>query len=127
MRKFAIVCAAGCALVGLQLLLGTGAHGALIDEDVKKAIDKIAGLIKAGDDAGAKKEAAALAKKVEELNDVMHGFKKRNVKKGIKGLGYGPKPGEFIPDGIEGKIQDIARDGITPAALKKEVAHLEEA
>jgi len=122
MRKFAFVCAAGCTLLALQLLLGTDASGAPIDKDVKEALDKIAGLIEKGDDAAAKKEAAALGKKIEELNDVMHAFKPRvpAKKKGIAGIGVGSKPGVVTPDGIEQKLVDIGRNGIAVNDLKRE-------
>src|SRR5262249_47809543 len=46
--------------------------------------------------------------------------KPRNVTKGPKGLGVGHKKGVVTPDGIELKLNAIARDGITPGELKKE-------
>jgi hypothetical protein len=130
MRKPVTVCAAGCLLLAAYLLLSpapTQASRAPIDDKVKDALDKIAKSLETGDEAGGKKQAAALAKKLDELNDVMHGFKPRNAKKGVKGIGVGAKPGVVSPDGIEQKVNAIARDGITATELKKEGAAIAEA
>ena len=64
MRKFAILCAGACGLLALFLVLGP-AHGAFIDENVKKSILKMAAALEKGDAAAAKSEAAAIMKKVE--------------------------------------------------------------
>ena len=121
MKKFAIVCGSCCVLLSLYLLFGAGISAA-IDPKVKTAINKIAEALEKGDNATATKEAATLAKNTEELNDVMHAFKPRTTKKkgGVTGLGVGPKAGVVTPDGIELKINAMARDGITSGSLKKE-------
>jgi hypothetical protein len=79
-------------------------------------------LIKKGDDAAAKKMAAALAKGIgeDELGDLMHMFKPR-IKGGL-GVGEvkGPNPAK---DGIEVMIRDYARD--VPGNVGKQAANLE--
>jgi hypothetical protein len=83
---------------------------------------KIAALIKKGDKEGAKAAAESLAKKVEEMEELMEVFKPR--KKG--GIGVGDKPGAITPDGIEQKLLALGRDAPSPTALGKEAAALEE-
>jgi len=120
MKKFATVCGISCVLMSLCLLLGPNTSRAAIEDNVKEALDKIADALEKGDNATAKKEATALAKKIDELNDVMHAFKPRNAKKGVKGIGWGSKKGVVTPDAIEQKLVAIGRDGIAAGDLKKE-------
>lgn len=79
-----------------------------------KQVLKIAAAFKASKDDGMK-EAAAMSKKLDSLEAVMHAFKTR--KKG--GFGVGDTPGAITPDGIELYINMLQRDGITPTALEK--------
>src|SRR5207247_5151892 len=51
-----------------------------------------------------------------DVETVMSAFKLRSK----KGIGVGTKPGVSVPDGIELKINAIARDGVNAAALKRE-------
>src|SRR5215204_6462390 len=115
MRRIAVMLSVGVSLLAGLVAL-PGRSGAGVEPKTKEALLKIAAAIEKGSDADATKDAKALAKSIEELNDVMHGFKLRTK----KGLGVGSKPGVALPDGIELKLNAIGRDGITPAQLKKE-------
>jgi hypothetical protein len=91
--------AAVAAILGLVYVAGPGAAQPGADD-----ITKIAAAIKSGDKEGAKKLAAAYAKKAETVEEAMDLFKRKD-KDGI-GFGAGPKE----TDGIEAKIRDVARD-----------------
>jgi hypothetical protein len=108
------------ALGGVVLLADRGGAGE--PNKYKASVLKIADAFKKGDKAGAEKEAAALAKKVDSLDELMELFKKRDK----NGLGVGPKPGVVTPDGIEIKLVTMGRDAPTATALKKEAEALEE-
>jgi hypothetical protein len=116
-----------CLSVGITLLslsLGiylVGQAWAGENKEVTDAVLKIAASIKKGDSAGAKTQAAALAKKIEALEEVMDALKPR--KKGGVGVG---KVGQVTPDGIELKLITLGRDAPTPAVLGKEAEALEE-
>ena len=123
MKKHMVVGSAGIALLALAgwvYLAGTGTAGQAAG--LKDGVLKIADAIKKSDQAGADKQAAALAKKIEDLADLMELFKKRD--KG--GIGVGSKTGVAVPDGIELKLVGMGRDSLSPAALKKEAEALEE-
>src|SRR6266498_2965556 len=103
MSRFAVL--SGTVLGLLALTLGaTGGEQKSFDPKIKAALDKIAQAFEKGDQDSAKAQAKALAKKIEELNDVMHAFKPRTGKGKIKGVGVGSKPGVVEPDGIELKL-----------------------
>ena len=124
MRAFAVAWATGIGLLAVAFFLSAGRSRADIDKDVHKALSKIADALQKGDKATATKEAQALArKKVGELEELMNSFRPRRR----KGLGVGSKPGVVVPDGIEQKLNGIARNGITPQELQKEGAALAEA
>jgi hypothetical protein len=108
------------AVGGWVLVSGDGS--AAQDAALKDGVLKIAGAVKAGDGAGADKQAAALAKKVEDLGDLMDLFKPRD--KG--GIGVGSKAGVVVPDGIEKKLISMERDAPSGSTLKKEAEALEE-
>jgi hypothetical protein len=124
MSKHMHVTSAGCVLLALGgWVLVTGQGGAALQvKDLKEGVLKIADTIKKGDTAGADAQAGALAKKVEDLADVMEFFKKRD--KG--GIGVGSKAGVVVPDGIEMKLVGMGRDAPSVATLKKEASALEE-
>jgi hypothetical protein len=86
------------------------------DAESNDAVNAIADLLEKNEADAAKKAAAELAKKAPDVETVMHGFKTRK----LKGIGVGNEPGVVTPDGIELKINALARDGITAAAIKKE-------
>ena len=94
--------------VGLCLLVAPGGRAGE-GTPIGKAIDKIAELPRKGDAAGAKKEAEAVAKKLEEIHEAMDMFKPRKK----DGIGVGDKPGAIVPDGIE---QMLLKIGATPPA-----------
>lgn len=73
--------------------------------DAQKAILDIAKKLEDGKDV--KTDVAALRKKIEELEPIMHNYKPK-AKKGIH------------PEGIEAKIQKLAGKGISAETLKKE-------
>ena len=84
------------------------------------SIKKIAAALKKGDKTEAKKLAAAAAKKVDDIEALMHMFKPRS--KG--GLGIGDKAGgNPAKDGIEVTLRDLGRDA--PANVGKQAEALE--
>src|SRR5262245_28856585 len=124
MRRFACAWAAALGLLAVAFFGSAGRSRAGIDKkEMDAALAEIAAAIQKGDSATAETKARALAKKVEELDDLMHSFKPRNK----KGLGVGSKAGVVTPDGIEQKLEDVAKDGITDAQLSKEGTALHEA
>lgn len=113
------------SLAALILVSGTGLAGD--DEKAQQAqILKIAAALKTNKEDG-QKMAAAMAKtqkydSLASLEPIMHGFKVR--KKG--GFGVGKTPGAVTPDGIELKINELQRDGVTATALAKQAEAIEE-
>jgi len=102
-------------LVAAGIFISTGSSRADIEPANAAALAKIAEALEKGDADKAKQMATALAKKLDELNDVMHGFKPRP-----KGVGVGTKAGVVVPDGLELKFNAIGRDGITAKELERE-------
>jgi soluble cytochrome b562 len=122
MKRFTIVWAAAAGLVAAGFFLSSGSSRADVDKEMYDELSKIAKALQDGDKAKAAQLAKAYSKKVEELGDVMHGFKPRKS----KGLGWGTKPGLVDPDGIEKKLDDIDQNGLTDADMKKGAAAFEE-
>lgn len=114
---------AGVTIVAMAALISmSGRSYAGGEKDLKAAVTKIAALIKKGDNEGAKKLAAASAKHIEDMADLMHMFRPRN--KG--GMGAGPTPlTNPALDGIEVKLRELGRDA-PPASVAKQAASLEE-
>ena len=81
-------------------------------------VNKIADMLEKKDTAGAEKAAQALAKKVEDIVEVMDLFKPRS--KG--GIGVGAKAGAVVPDGIEQFLLKIGRDTPTAKEMKDTAA-----
>ena len=123
MRRFACAWAAALGLLAVAFFGSAGRSRADIDKAMHAALSEIAEAIQKGDGATAATKAKALAAKVEDLDDLMHSFKPRNK----KGLGVGLKAGVVTPDGIEQKLEEIAKDGITDQQLAKEGKALNEA
>jgi cytochrome c556 len=120
LARAGVAAAAALALGGVLLMGGRGAAG---DDDGKahrEAVDKIADAYEKGKGDEAAKLAEALAKKHEDVHEIMDLFKKR--KKGE--FGVGDKPGAIIPDGIELKLLALGRDAPTAAQAEKEAAAL---
>jgi hypothetical protein len=103
---------AGISLLSTALALA--ADKTVLDDEMNAAINALADKLEKGDTAAAKKAAKEMIK--EDLEDVMHTLKLRKQ----KGIGVGKNKDEIQPDGIELKINAIARDGITVALLNKE-------
>jgi hypothetical protein len=124
MSKQACVMSAEVAVLALGSLVFLAEHGNAGDNQaLKDSVLKIANTYKKGDKAGAEKQAAALAKKLDGLDELMDLFKKRD--KG--GYGVGSKPGVVqVGDGIEIKLMTMGRDAPTGATLKKEGDAIEE-
>lgn len=108
-------------IVGLGLALIIGVHGsakpAAEDEayaDIKKQADLVGK--KNWDDLA--KDGKALAKKHEDMLDIMNAFKLRKGK--IAGIGVGDTPEAIQPDGIEAKIINISKKPMNPTTLEKE-------
>lgn len=123
MRRFAVAWATVAGLLSAGFFLTPSSGRADIDKNLHAGLTKIAEALQKGDTAAADAEAKVVAKKIEDLDDLMHSFKPRNK----KGLGVGSTAGVVTPDGIEQKLNAIARDGITPAQLQKEGKALSEA
>lgn len=116
-----------CVMVGLGLVaLGAGFFVAGLgragdDKVAKDGILKIADAIAKGEDGAA--AAKALAKKLEEIDEVMNLMRPRKGAKG--GLGVGDKAGAIQPDGIELKLVQMGRDAPSQAAADKQAKALE--
>lgn len=122
MKRQAHVVLAGVGILALGgglLLAGLGWAGD--DDTAKKGILKIAVALAKGDSAAAAADAKALAKKIEEIDEVMNLLRPRNK----KGLGVGDKAGAIVPDGIELKLVQMGRDAPSQQAANKEAAALE--
>lgn len=115
MKKAPVWMAAAFVAAAGALLL-TSPSGAGDNKDLQDSIDKIAGTLKKGDKEGAKKQAEALGKKLEEIAEAMDFLKPR--KKG--GFGVGEKPGAIMPDGIEQMLIKIGRDAPAKGTLNKD-------
>jgi hypothetical protein len=113
MKKIQVLWAAGVGLLTITLLAAN--LWAAADSETNAAVNAIADLLQKNDAAAAKKAAKELAAKAE-TDAVMDAFYLRSK----KGIGVGPKANVFVPDGIELKINAIARDGITADKLKTE-------
>ncbi len=113
---------AGAAMVALGIslyLTSPGSAGG--DKAIRTQILKIAAALETGDAASAKSLAAALAKNVEDIGDVMNLFKLRTK----KGLVVGTKPGAIQPDGIELQLNKMGRDEPSQGAADKGAEALE--
>jgi hypothetical protein len=80
-------------------------------------IQRLANLVANRDDAALQREAEAVAKKYKERRPLMHLFTKRAEKGG--GLGVGKQIGAIVPDGIEAKIQSLAKKSPSTAELEE--------
>ncbi len=112
---------AGLGLLALGLLFTLAGQGTSGEEKIKTSVLKIAAAIEKGNSKVAVDEAQALAKSVEDIEDVMAVFKLREK----NGLGVGTKPNAIIPDGIELKLIGMGRDAPGQATVNKEAEALE--
>jgi hypothetical protein len=109
-------------VLSLGLFLHLAGDGSAGDPEIKSGIVKIAGLIEKGDNSAATAQAKALAKKVEDIDDVMGVFKPRTK----KGVGVGKKPGAIQPDGIELQLNKISRDAPSQISANKDAEGFEQ-
>lgn len=116
MRKLIVL---SLVAVGLWAVGVTASPSRALDAESNAIVNGIADMLEKGDAAGAKKAAADAAKKAD-LEAIMGTMKTRTK----KGIGVGTKAGTIMPDGIEMKINAIARDGITAPNAKKEAEAL---
>ncbi len=96
-------------LLGLAVVGATGADKGDVDkeavESARKIVLKVTDLEAKGDTDAAKKEAAAQAKKIDDVKYAMTTLALRRE----YGLGMGPKAGAITPDGIEAKLISISK------------------
>ena len=104
--KLGILAFSVIAAAGLVLVVGSTAYG---DPDAAE-IKKIAEMLKKGDQASAKKAAAAYAKKHNDIDDLMTAFKAAK-KKGLGVVG--------TDAGIEQTLTKIGRDAPPAAVVEK--------
>jgi hypothetical protein len=107
-----VVLACGWLLVG-------GRGLAQQDKGPKAVIQKIADALESGDKAAATAQAKALAKDVEDFEDVMGLFQLRKKDKKVGGIGIGKEAGIIMPDGIEKQVMALSQTGITAGDLDK--------
>jgi hypothetical protein len=82
--------------------------------DIRRLADRVA----KKNDAALKAEGEALAKKYQNLGQLMSLFKKRTPQEG--GLGVGKEAGAIHPDGIEAKIKALAQKAPSTAELEEQ-------
>jgi hypothetical protein len=99
------------ALVVWSLALVSRGTAADEEKEVRDSVEKLADAFAKKDTATAKTQGDAIAKKIEEVAEVMDLLKPR----GDGGLGVGPKPGAITPDGIEKKLIEMGKKPVTPA------------
>jgi hypothetical protein len=113
MNRLTALWVAGVGLLTVAFVVGQ--IQAAMDGEANEGINKVADLLEKGDTAAATKLAHTVAEK-NELDIIMSAFALRKK----KGIGIGPTANAITPDGVELKIEALARDGISPDALKKE-------
>ncbi|HMC66825.1 MAG TPA: cytochrome c [Gemmataceae bacterium] len=107
--------------LGVWFLAAVGSNAA-DDGDVRGSVRKLATALEKKD-ADAKKQAAAIAEKIEGIEEVMNMMSPRRGNKG--GEGVGNEPNKIRPDGIEAKIMALAKKPLTNKELEAEAAALE--
>jgi hypothetical protein len=125
MRLYArVLAASGVVLaLGVCLVYVVGSGSAADEKDKKEVTDavlKLAEAVEKGDKEAIKKQTEDLAKSAP-LGSVMDLLKLRTK----DGLGVGATPGAITPDGIEAKIQALAKKPLTAAELAKQGPDLE--
>jgi len=120
MRTHKVLTAVAAVLaLGLVFLAGGQAAD---DKGPREDVDKLAD-VAGKDPAELHKKAEEYAKNLDSLEDVMNLMKKR-MKDGTGGVGFGPKPTGGQDDGIEVRIQNMAKKSPSAAQLKKDKADL---
>ncbi|MBI1913962.1 MAG: cytochrome c [Planctomycetes bacterium] len=115
-KKYAMVLGIGVALVAGVGVLAVRAADTPAAPDIKKLADQVGK--KSWDELA--KEGQAVAKKHDDLLDIMNVFKPRSKVAKVSGIGVGDEPGAIIPDGIEQKIIRMAgKVGVTERDIAK--------
>jgi hypothetical protein len=97
-------------IVGLWFLaVSRGSPATEKYQSLRETIDRLAALA-AKDPAALTKEAEAFAKTHDSLQEIMNLFKRRS-QTGKGGWGIGPTPTGRSDDGIEARIENLARKG----------------
>jgi hypothetical protein len=109
MRTLTRVGGVGVAALACGLLL-VGARAGDDDAKTKAAVLKIVDALEKGDKAAAKDQAKALAKAVEDVEEIMALFGPR--KKDKAGVGVGTKAGALQPDDIEKMVVALSEKGV---------------
>ncbi len=118
----------GALIVGLVVVTGslgfwlTGSGSAADNKGRREGIRKLAEAIEKKDTAAIKNQTAALAKEYKEVEELMDLFRARTGNEG--GLGVGPRPGLITPDGIEDKVEALARKPLPEKQLEREAPDL---
>jgi hypothetical protein len=110
-------------ILGAGLLVTVNGRGAADDDDKKaqEAVLKIRKALEEKKADDAKKMAGDLASKIEDMEPAMNVMKPRED----GGFGFGPKAGsEPKEDGIEAKVQALAKDKLEAAELAKQANDL---
>jgi len=116
MKKYAMFLGIGAVLVAGVGVLAVRAADTPAAPDIKKLADQVGK--KSWDDLS--KEGQAVAKKHDDLAEIMDVFKPRSKTAKVSGIGIGDTPGTIIPDGIEQKIIRMAgRVGVTEGDMAK--------
>jgi cytochrome c556 len=114
------VCATLLA-AGLVLLATSDSQSADSEKEMRAGVLKLADALEKKD-KNAKKMAEDLAKKIDDLEELMHVFSLRTAKGG--GVGVGSKAGAISPDGIEQQIITLGKKPLDKAKLDAEADDL---
>ena len=126
MRTRARLLAVGGVMLALALWFLAGAGTAADDEgSPRPVILKLATELAGGTGLEQVKKEAAAPLKDTEVKDIMELMSLRTAKG--HGLGMGTTPGQITPDGIEKKIQALAKTSMTKAQLIQQGPALETA
>jgi hypothetical protein len=113
---------AGVVAAAVWFLISAGTGRADGEKGLREAVRKLADTIEKKKTAEAKKHAVDLAKKFKSMEDVMALMQGRTGDEG--GLGVGAKPGSITPDGIEDKVEALAKKPLPEKQLAQEADDL---
>jgi cytochrome c556 len=91
-----------------------------VNKAAQEAVLRMADAVQRKDFDAVKREADAVAKSIDGLNDVMNLLRLRSR----GGLGLGDKPGAVSPDGMEAKLVNMAKRPFGQPQLAKEAKEL---